>query len=44
MSLQRGDFDIALNGIEITPERTSTPYYSHVHIFVFSEQIVVRAL
>ena len=39
--LQRGDYDIAMNGIEITPQRKqevlfSAPYY------VYTEQLVVR--
>lgn len=42
MSLQRGDFDIALNGIEITPERQHSVLFTRPY-FVFSEQIVVRA-
>ncbi len=41
-ALQRGDFDIALNGIEWTPDRAreaalSIPYY------IYTEQLVVRA-
>ncbi len=41
-ALDRGDFDMAMNGIEITPGRSqsvlfSTPYY------VYTEQLVVRA-
>lgn len=41
-ALERGDFDIAMNGIEITPVREekllfSTPYY------IYTEQLVVRA-
>ncbi|MBI4379017.1 MAG: ABC transporter permease subunit [Nitrospinae bacterium] len=41
-AIERGDIDIAMNGIEITPERRervifSSPYY------IFSEQLVVRA-
>lgn len=40
-SLERGDFDIAMNGIEITPQRKvrilfSRPYY------IYTEQLVVR--
>lgn len=40
-ALERGDFDFAMNGIEITPEREakillSIPYY------VYTEQLVVR--
>ncbi|MBM4053125.1 MAG: ABC transporter permease subunit [Planctomycetes bacterium] len=42
LSLQRGDFDMALNGIEITPERQHSVLFTRPY-FVYSEQIVVRA-
>lgn len=42
LSLQRGDFDIALNGIEITPDRAQTVLFSRPY-YVYAEQIVVRA-
>jgi len=43
LSLQRGDFDIALNGIEITPDREQAVLFSRPY-FVYTEQIVVRAV
>ncbi len=42
LSLQRGDFDIALNGIEITPERAQSVLFTRPY-YVYAEQIVVRA-
>ncbi len=42
LSLQRGDFDIALNGIEITPEREQSVLFTRPY-YVYAEQIVVRA-
>jgi polar amino acid transport system substrate-binding protein len=42
LALQRGDFDIAMNGIEITPEREQAVLFSRPY-FVYAEQIVVRA-
>lgn len=42
LSLQRGDFDVALNGIEITPDREQAVLFSRPY-FVYTEQIVVRA-
>ena len=42
LSLQRGDFDIALNGIEITPDRAQTVLFSRPY-YAYAEQIVVRA-
>ncbi len=43
LSLQRGDFDFALNGIEITPDREQAVLFSRPY-FVYTEQIVVRAV
>lgn len=42
LSLHRGDFDIALNGIEITPEREQSVLFTRPY-YVYAEQIVVRA-
>ncbi|MDO8140710.1 MAG: ABC transporter substrate-binding protein/permease [Candidatus Brocadiales bacterium] len=42
LSLQRGDFDIALNGIEITPDREQSVLFTRPY-YVYAEQIVVRA-
>ncbi|HLE87166.1 MAG TPA: ABC transporter substrate-binding protein [Candidatus Brocadiaceae bacterium] len=42
LSLQRGDFDIALNGIEITPDRAQSVLFTRPY-YVYAEQIVVRA-
>ncbi|MGQ3683597.1 MAG: ABC transporter substrate-binding protein/permease [Candidatus Loosdrechtia sp.] len=42
LALQRGDFDIAMNGVEITPEREHGVLFSRPY-FVYAEQIVVRA-
>lgn len=42
LSLRRGDFDIALNGIEITPERAQTALFTRPY-YTYTEQIVVRA-
>lgn len=42
LSLQRGDFDSALNGIEITPEREQSVLFTRPY-YVYTEQIVVRA-
>ena len=42
LSLQRGDFDIALNGIEITPVREQSVLFTRPY-YVYAEQIVVRA-
>ncbi|MCF6148091.1 MAG: ABC transporter permease subunit [Candidatus Kuenenia sp.] len=42
LSLQRGDFDMALNGIEITSERQQSVLFTRPY-YVYSEQIVVRA-
>ena len=39
--LQRGDYDIAMNGIEITPQRQQEVLFS-VPYYVYSEQLVVR--
>ena len=41
LSLQRGDFDIALNGIEITSDREQSVLFTRPY-FVYAEQIVVR--
>ncbi|WP_420886717.1 transporter substrate-binding domain-containing protein [Candidatus Kuenenia stuttgartensis] len=40
MSLQRGDFDIALNGIRNYTPNDSTPYYSHVHILSLANKLL----
>ena len=40
-ALQRGDFDVALNGIEITPERSAKALFSRPY-YVYTEQLVVR--
>jgi polar amino acid transport system substrate-binding protein len=40
-ALRRGDFDVALNGIEITPERSSEFLFSRPY-YVYTEQLVVR--
>ncbi len=40
-ALQRGDFDIAMNGLEITPQREATVLFS-VPYFIYTEQLVVR--
>lgn len=42
LSLQRGDFDIALNGIEITPDKGQSVLFTRPY-YVYAEQIVVRA-
>ncbi|MBI5677350.1 MAG: amino acid ABC transporter substrate-binding protein, partial [Planctomycetes bacterium] len=42
LSLQRGDFDIALNGIEITPDKEPSVLFTRPY-YVYAEQIVVRA-
>ncbi len=42
LSLQRGDFDIALNGIEITPDREQSVLFTRPY-YAYAEQIVVRA-
>ncbi len=39
--LQRGDYDIAMNGIEITPQRKQEVLFS-VPYYVYTEQLVVR--
>ncbi len=40
--LQRGDFDIAMNGLEVTPDRRSKLLFSHPY-YIFQQQLVVRA-
>ncbi|HEX9205285.1 MAG TPA: ABC transporter substrate-binding protein/permease [Candidatus Deferrimicrobiaceae bacterium] len=40
-ALQRGDFDVAMNGIEITPERSAKVLFSRPY-YVYTEQLVVR--
>lgn len=42
LSLQRGDFDMALNGIEITPDREQSVLFTRPY-YAYAEQIVVRA-
>jgi polar amino acid transport system substrate-binding protein len=39
--LKRGDYDIAMNGIEITPQREQEVLFS-VPYYVYTEQLVVR--
>jgi polar amino acid transport system substrate-binding protein len=41
-ALDRGDFDMAMNGIEITPERSKAVLFSNPY-YVYTEQLVVRA-
>lgn len=40
--LQRGDFDLAMNGVEITPDRARVVRFSHPY-YVYTQQLVVRA-
>jgi polar amino acid transport system substrate-binding protein len=40
--LQRGDFDLAMNGVEITPDRARVVRFSHPY-YVYTLQLVVRA-
>lgn len=40
-SLERGDFDVAVNGIEITEERKKRVLFS-IPYYIYSEQLVVR--
>jgi polar amino acid transport system substrate-binding protein len=40
-SLERGDFDIAMNGIEMTRQRGEKVLFSHPY-YVYTEQLVVR--
>ena len=40
--LQRGDFDIAMNGLEVTPDRRTRVLFSHPY-YIFHQQLVVRA-
>ncbi|HTR45068.1 MAG TPA: ABC transporter substrate-binding protein/permease [Thermodesulfovibrionales bacterium] len=40
-ALTRGDFDIVMNGIEITPQRKAEVLFSHPY-YVYTEQLVVR--
>lgn len=42
LSLQREDFDIAMNGIEITPDREQNVLFTRPY-FAYAEQIVIRA-
>ncbi len=42
LSLQRGDFDIAMNGIEITPDRGQSALFTRPY-YAYAEQVVVRA-
>jgi len=39
--LQRGDYDIAMNGIEITPQREQEVLFS-IPYYIYTEQLVVR--
>lgn len=41
-ALQRGDFDFAMNGIEITPQRSEKVLFSFPY-YVYTEQLVVRS-
>lgn len=40
-ALERGDFDIAMNGIEITPQRKERILFARPY-YVYTEQLVVR--
>lgn len=40
-ALERGDFDIAMNGIEITPQREAKVVFS-IPYYIYTEQLVVR--
>jgi polar amino acid transport system substrate-binding protein len=40
-SLNRGDFDVAFNGIEVTPDRVATVAFSKPY-YVYSQQLVIR--
>lgn len=40
-ALNRGDFDLAMNGLEITPERSRNLLFSQPY-YVYTEQLVVR--
>jgi polar amino acid transport system substrate-binding protein len=40
-ALKRGDFDIAMNGIEITPHREAEVLFSKPY-YIYTEQLVVR--
>jgi polar amino acid transport system substrate-binding protein len=40
-ALERGDFDIALNGLEITPERKQSILFS-LPYYIYTEQLAVR--
>ncbi len=40
-ALERGDFDMALNGLEITPEKKQSILFS-VPYYIYTEQLVVR--
>ena len=40
-ALERGDFDISVNGIEITPQRQQRVLFS-VPYYIYTEQLVVR--
>jgi len=40
-ALERGDFDIVMNGIEITPQRKEKVLFS-VPYYIYTEQLVVR--
>ena len=40
-ALERGDFDVAFNGLEITPEREQAILFTRPY-YIFSEQITVR--
>lgn len=38
----RGDFDMAMNGLEVTPDRRAKLLFSHPY-YIFQQQLVVRA-
>ena len=40
-ALKRGDFDIVMNGIEITPQRQAEVLFSQAY-YIYTEQLVVR--
>ena len=41
LGVQRGDFDFAMNGLEVTPDREDVVLFSRPY-YVFREQLVVR--
>jgi polar amino acid transport system substrate-binding protein len=41
LALERGDFDMALNGLEITPEKKQSVLFTHPY-YIYTEQLAVR--